>query len=155
MAPFISFEGIEGSGKTTQLDLLAERLTRSSFQVLQTREPGGCPIADQIRGILLHPDNAAMDSRTELLLYAAARAQHIEQIVRVRQTLEDLRDELGVTSIDQVALAWILHHPANFIIILGTGNLDRIRKAVEAEEIKLTREQWFKIWRASEGHEVP
>ena len=82
MAPFITFEGIEGSGKTTQLDRLAERLTRSSYEVLQTREPGGCPIADQIRGILLHPDNAAMDSRTELLLYAAARAQHIEQIVR-------------------------------------------------------------------------
>jgi len=82
MAPFITFEGIEGSGKTTQLNLLAERLTRASFQVLQTREPGGCPIADQIRGILLHPDNALMDSRSELLLYAAARAQHIEEIVR-------------------------------------------------------------------------
>ncbi len=82
MAPFITFEGIEGSGKTTQLNLLAERLTQASFQVLQTREPGGCPIADQIRGILLHPDNALMDSRSELLLYAAARAQHIEEIVR-------------------------------------------------------------------------
>jgi len=82
MAPFITFEGIEGSGKTTQLNLLAEHLTQASFQVLQTREPGGCPIADQIRGILLHPDNAAMDSRSELLLYAAARAQHIEEIVR-------------------------------------------------------------------------
>ena len=82
MAPFITFEGIEGSGKTTQLDLLADRLTQNSYKVLQTREPGGCPIADQIRGILLHPNNAAMDSRTELLLYAAARAQHIEQIVR-------------------------------------------------------------------------
>lgn len=82
MAPFITFEGIEGSGKTTQIRLLAERLKQQDRQVLQTREPGGCPIADQIRGILLHPDNAEMDSRTELLLYAAARAQHIEQIVR-------------------------------------------------------------------------
>lgn len=82
MAPFITFEGIEGSGKTTQIRLLAERLTDQNQQVVQTREPGGCPIADQIRGILLHPDNASMDSRTELLLYAAARAQHIEQIIR-------------------------------------------------------------------------
>ena len=82
MAPFITFEGIEGSGKTTQIRLLADRLAQQGQQVLQTREPGGCPIADQIRGILLHPENAAMDSRTELLLYAAARAQHIGQIVQ-------------------------------------------------------------------------
>ena len=82
MAPFITFEGIEGSGKTTQIRLLAEHLSTQNIKVVQTREPGGCPIADQIRGILLHPNNAAMDSRTELLLYAAARAQHIEQIVQ-------------------------------------------------------------------------
>lgn len=82
MAPFITFEGIEGSGKTTQIRLLAQRLQQQAAEVLQTREPGGCPIADQIRGILLHPDNASMVSRTELLLYAAARAQHIEEIVR-------------------------------------------------------------------------
>ena len=82
MAPFITFEGIEGSGKTTQIRLLAEQLQQKNQQVLLTREPGGCQIADQIRGILLHPDNMAMVSRTELLLYAAARAQHIEEVVR-------------------------------------------------------------------------
>lgn len=82
MAPFITFEGIEGSGKTTQIKWLTERLQQQGHKVLQTREPGGCPISDQIRSILLHPDNAAMVSRAELLLYAAARAQHIEQIVR-------------------------------------------------------------------------
>lgn len=82
MAPFITFEGIEGSGKTTQIRLLAEQLQQNNQQVLLTREPGGCQIADQIRGILLHPDNTAMVSRTELLLYAAARAQHIEEVVR-------------------------------------------------------------------------
>lgn len=82
MAPFITFEGIEGSGKTTQIRLLTQWLQQYNTEVIQTREPGGCPIADQIRGILLHPDNATMVSRTELLLYAAARAQHIEEIVR-------------------------------------------------------------------------
>ncbi|SHI72321.1 thymidylate kinase [Malonomonas rubra DSM 5091] len=82
MAPFITFEGIEGSGKTTQIQRLTKLLHQQGHSVLQTREPGGCSIADQIRGILLHPDNAEMDSRAELLLYAAARAQHIEQIVR-------------------------------------------------------------------------
>ncbi len=82
MAPFITFEGIEGSGKTTQIRLLAQRLQENNTEVLQTREPGGCPIADLIRSILLDPDNNAMDFRTELLLYAAARAQHIAEIVR-------------------------------------------------------------------------
>lgn len=82
MIPFITFEGIEGSGKTTQIRQLAIQLSQQGYQVLQTREPGGCPIADQIRGILLHPDNAAMVSRAELLLYAAARAQHVEEVIQ-------------------------------------------------------------------------
>jgi dTMP kinase len=82
MVPFITFEGIEGSGKTTQIRQLAQQLRQQGYPVLQTREPGGCRIADQIRGILLHPDNAAMVSRTELLLYAAARAQHVEEIIQ-------------------------------------------------------------------------
>ena len=82
MVPFITFEGIEGSGKTTQIQHLADRLRQQGYQVLLTREPGGCQIADQIRGILLHPDNAAMVPRAELLLYAAARAQHVAEIVQ-------------------------------------------------------------------------
>lgn len=82
MSAFITFEGIEGSGKTTQIRLLAERLQSRGFPVLQTREPGGCRIADAIRGVLLDPDHKAMSSRAELLLYAAARAQHVEEIIR-------------------------------------------------------------------------
>ncbi|MCK4691609.1 MAG: dTMP kinase [Desulfuromonadales bacterium] len=82
MAPFITFEGIEGSGKTTQIRFLSKHLQQQGIEVLRTREPGGCPIADQIRGILLNPANAAMIPQTELLLYAAARAQHIEEIVQ-------------------------------------------------------------------------
>jgi predicted oxidoreductase len=78
-----------------------------------------------------------------------------EQIVRVRRVLKDIAGELNAQSIDQVALAWILTHPADFVVVLGTGNLDRIRSAVQAEEIRLSRQQWFAIWRASVGHEVP
>jgi len=78
-----------------------------------------------------------------------------EQIARVRKALGAVADELSGASIDQIALAWIFNHPANFVIILGTGNLSRITKAVEAEKIKLTREQWFTIWTASTGHDVP
>jgi len=80
---FITFEGIEGSGKTTQIALLADWLTGRTGQApVLTREPGGCPIADQIRGVLLDSANQAMTERAELLLYAAARAQHVAEIIR-------------------------------------------------------------------------
>lgn len=82
MAHFITFEGIEGSGKTTQIALAAGFLRRLGYSVVITREPGGCPIADSIREILLHPDNNALVPRAELLLYAAARAQHVDQVIR-------------------------------------------------------------------------
>ena len=80
---FITFEGIEGSGKTTQITRLADWL-RSHFKLdpVVTREPGGCAISDQIRGILLDAANVAMNEQAELLLYAAARAQHVAQIIR-------------------------------------------------------------------------
>ncbi len=82
MSLFITFEGIEGCGKTTQISLLADHLRQLGMQVVTTREPGGCPIADAIRNILLHPANNALVPRAELLLYAAARAQHVDEVVR-------------------------------------------------------------------------
>jgi len=82
MACFITFEGIEGCGKTTQIRLLAESLQQSGERLLLTREPGGCSIADKIRAILLDANNSEMTPKAELLLYAAARAQHIDQVIR-------------------------------------------------------------------------
>lgn len=82
MGFFISLEGIEGCGKTTQLRLLADWLRGAGHEVLTTREPGGCPIADQIRAILLTPQSRALVPRAELLLYAAARAQHVDEVVK-------------------------------------------------------------------------
>jgi|LGOV01.1.fsa_nt_gb dTMP kinase len=82
MAHFITFEGIEGSGKTTQITMMAEFLRRQGYDVVTTREPGGCPIADAIREILLHPANNALVARAELLLYAAARAQHVAEVIQ-------------------------------------------------------------------------
>jgi len=81
MALFITLEGIEGSGKSTQIRRLGEYLVKQELPVLLTREPGGCAIADAVRAILLDPKNQAMTARTELLLYAAARSQHIEQVI--------------------------------------------------------------------------
>lgn len=82
MSFFITFEGVEGSGKSTQIRTLRQQLEGRGHRVLATREPGGCPIADAIRAILLDPANRALVPRAELLLYAAARAQHVEQVIR-------------------------------------------------------------------------
>jgi dTMP kinase len=82
MSFFITFEGVEGSGKTTQIQILRAQLEAGGHCVLATREPGGCPIADAIRAILLDSANRALVPRAELLLYAAARAQHVEQVIR-------------------------------------------------------------------------
>ena len=73
---FITFEGPEGAGKTTVIQMIAKRLTEKNIEVLATREPGGIEIAEKIRTIILNPAHTAMDERTEALLYAAARAQH-------------------------------------------------------------------------------
>jgi dTMP kinase len=79
---FITFEGPEGCGKTTQMHLLAPWLREQGFQVLTTREPGGTPIGDQIRTILLDPAQVEMHPATEFLLFSAARAQHVLQVIR-------------------------------------------------------------------------
>ncbi len=81
MGFFITFEGIEGSGKSTQIALLDEALRQQGYSLVRTREPGGCAIADQIREILLHPQNSALNSTAELLLYAAARVQHVNEVI--------------------------------------------------------------------------
>ncbi len=79
---FITLEGPEGSGKTTQLPNLAEYLRQHGFNVLTTREPGGTSISEQIRTILHNLENKEMNPRTEILLYQASRAQLVEQVIR-------------------------------------------------------------------------
>lgn len=74
---FITFEGPEGSGKTTVSQLVLETLKKEGYEVLYTREPGGIDIAEQIRQVILDPKNTAMDAKTEALLYAASRRQHL------------------------------------------------------------------------------
>ena len=76
---FLTLEGVDGCGKSTQLCFLTEYLKQKGLDVLLTREPGGCAISEQVREILLSPENKAMSAETEMLLYAAARAQHIAE----------------------------------------------------------------------------
>jgi len=80
--PFVSFEGVEGSGKTTQLALAAERLRAAGRTVRTTREPGGTPIGERIRGVLLDAAHAELDPMAEWLLVEAARRQHVRDVVR-------------------------------------------------------------------------
>jgi len=79
---FITFEGPEGSGKTSQIVLLAEYLREQGYAVVQTREPGGTSIGNQIRTVLHDVDNGEMESVTELLLYSASRAQLVRELVQ-------------------------------------------------------------------------
>ncbi|MBU4532968.1 MAG: dTMP kinase [Eubacteriales bacterium] len=79
---FIVFEGIDGVGKTTQINLLQDRLTAAGLRVLVTREPGGTRLGEIIRGVLLNPVHSEMAPETESLLYVAARAQFVREVVR-------------------------------------------------------------------------
>ena len=81
MSLFITFEGGEGSGKSSALKLLDERLRQEGYETVLTREPGGTPIAEQIRNVILDKANTKMDPRTEALLYAASRRQHLAEKV--------------------------------------------------------------------------
>lgn len=79
---FITLEGPEGSGKSTQIKRLAKRLEAMGYPVITTREPGGTPIGDQIRQVLVRMENKELHPRTEILLFLAARAQLVEQLIK-------------------------------------------------------------------------
>lgn len=79
---FITFEGGDGAGKSTQINRLMEHLEKCGFDVILTREPGGTDIGEKIRNIILDPENKEMDAVTEAMLYAASRAQHVAQVIK-------------------------------------------------------------------------
>lgn len=79
---FITFEGVEGCGKSTQMALLLEWMEKAGLPVLATREPGGTEVGEGIRELLLAPRDEGISAATELLLYEAARAQHVSEVIR-------------------------------------------------------------------------
>ena len=81
MSLFITFEGPDGSGKSTQIRLLSETLTAAGYEILTVREPGGTPISEQIRDVVHSLHNREMSDRAECLLYNAARAQLVDQLI--------------------------------------------------------------------------
>lgn len=78
-----------------------------------------------------------------------------EQAQRVRAVLEELREELGAESIDQVIYAWVRALPSKPLPIIGSGKIERVQAAVDALDLTLSREQWYRVWVASKGHGVP
>lgn len=79
---FVTIEGCEGVGKSTQVRKLKEYLSLRGIEAVFTREPGGTPVSEQIRGVILNPENKDMDDVTELLLYVAARRQHTQRFIK-------------------------------------------------------------------------
>lgn len=82
MGLFVTFEGIDGCGKSTQIRLLHKNLIEHNYPVVLTREPGGTPISEKIRNLILGRENSEMSDKCELLLYLAARAQHVDEKIR-------------------------------------------------------------------------
>jgi predicted oxidoreductase len=139
---------------TWQVDLLASRL--------------GFPlVTNQVEVSVLHMDtlhDGTLDQCQRLGIAPMAwsplgggRLFHAEdeRVARVRQTLAAVGQELSGATVDQVALAWLLRHPARIVPVLGSGKIEHVRSAAGAETLSLSRAQWFKIWTASMGHEVP
>ena len=79
---FITLEGGDGAGKSTQMDNIEKYFNERGFECIRTREPGGTPIGEKIREILLDPSNKEMTSVTEMMLYASSRAQHVRELIR-------------------------------------------------------------------------
>lgn len=117
---FITFEGPEGSGKSSQIISLTEYLCHSGYDVLTTREPGGTPISEQIRSVLMDLKNTDMQPRTEILLFQASRAQLVEQVIRPHLAKQ------GVVLCDRFADSTLAYQGYGYQL-----NLDQLRTLIE------------------------
>jgi dTMP kinase len=99
--PFVVFEGLDGSGKSSLMSALELELKSKGLKTLRTREPGGTPLGDEIRELILRRSGQAPTPRTELLLYEASRAQHVDQVIRpyMQQDFWVLCDRFSASSL--------------------------------------------------------
>jgi len=116
---FITLEGPEGAGKSTNREYLAERLREQGIEVVLSREPGGTPLAERIRELLLAPSDEIMDSDTELLLVFAARAQHLAQVIR--------------PALARGAVVLCDRFTATLVFLLGEGKRDYVQPSFPLE----------------------
>lgn len=140
---FITLEGVDGCGKTTQQKKLAEKLTQFGFPVYLSREPGGCPIAEDIRKIVLAQEDGGMCAETEALLFAASRAQHVREIIlpKMQQGVTVVCDRFIDSSVVYQATgrgldkAWVLSINAPALAV-GTPDMTVYLRLPRAEALR-------------------
>lgn len=173
MGTFITLEGGDGAGKTTVLEDVAARLTQAGYDVLLTREPGGIPISEQIRAIILHPAHTEMDQRTEALLYAAARRQHLVQkiipaleagkivlcdrFIDSSLAYQGYAREIGidrVLTINEFAIEGVMPHLTIYLDISPEVGLDRINRNQAREKNRLDLETLQFHQKVREGYQL-
>lgn len=156
---FIVLEGPDGSGKTTVTQALLEHYKKQGVKILHTREPGGTVIGEEIRDLLLDPKNKTMDPRTEALLYAASRAQHVEEKIKpaidqgylviceryIFSSLvyQGLSRELGVDNILKINEFATQDFEPDLVIYLDLHNFDTRDRITERPLDRLEREEAF------------
>jgi predicted oxidoreductase len=158
-----AFAELRKSGKVTHFGV--SNFTPSQFELLNSRLDSPL-VTNEVEISVMHLDtwhDGTLDLCQRLRISPMAWGpfgggrlfrDDTEQAIRLRKELGQVGEALGA-SIDQVALAWLLKHPARIVPILGTGKIDRIRSAAKAEGQELSREQWFMIWVASTGERLP
>lgn len=170
---FITFEGGEGAGKTSILHILTDRLSDEGYEVVATREPGGIEIAEKIREIILNPLHTKMEGRTEALLYAAARRQHLVEKVlpALKQGKIVLCDRfidsslayqgyargLGIDevfAINQFAIQDCMPNVTLFFDIAPKKGLERITANKDRERNRLDLEELYFHEQVYEGYQI-
>lgn len=158
-----AFVSLHQSGKVRYFGV--SNFTHTQFDLLQSRLPFDL-ITNQVEFSVTHMEpmhdgtfDQCVQRRIPPMIWSPLGGGSIfkgetVQSARVKAALETIGKDVNA-SIDQVALAWVMKHPSRPIPVLGSGKLDRYKAAVAAEQVVLMRDQWFAVWEASAGHEVP
>jgi len=159
-----AFHELQLSGKVKHFGV--SNFTTSQFDLLQSRLNAPL-VTNQVEFNPINFDVVADGTLDQLQQYRVRPmawsclaggdifSAQTQQAKRLRTTLSELGEELGANSIDQVVYAWILKHPSNPVALLGTGNIKRVKDAVDALALKMNAEQWYRVWVASKGVNVP
>lgn len=148
---FIAIEGMDGSGKSTQIALLKEKLLAAEKKIRITREPGGTPIGEMLREIVLSPENKEMAAETEALLYAASRAQHVSEVINPSlaqgeivisdryvvssYVYQGIARNLGMTAVKQINDFAIKGRMPDLTIFLFVGESTALQRKIQQKEL--------------------